>query len=249
MNTNTSPREALALANRILFLQGVLDAFGHVSLRDPADPGRFLLARNLAPAQVSARDILAFDLEGDALEGRGEPVYLERFIHAGIYRARADVAAVVHSHSPAVVPFTVSRRARLRPVCHMSGFLGRGAPLFEIRDHAGPGSDLLVRDASLGAALAARLGGDAVVLMRGHGYTAVGTSLPQAVFRAVYAEKSACIQAQAQQLGEVTFLDEAEAASADAANAGQVTRAWDFWCLQAARDAALAAYDAPGPAA
>ncbi len=224
----------LALANHILFQQGVLDAFGHVSVRDPARPDRFLLSRNLAPALVQPEDILAFDLDGVA-QPPGVPVYLERFIHAAIYRSRPDVHSVVHSHSPSIVPFTVSQRHRLRAVCHMGGFLGGRVPLFEIRAHAGDASDLLTRDPALGQALADTLGQDAAaVLMRGHGITVVGDSLQQAVFRAVYAEKNAGIQAQAVALGgEPTYLTEAEARHADAANQGQVQRAWDFWSLQA----------------
>jgi HCOMODA/2-hydroxy-3-carboxy-muconic semialdehyde decarboxylase len=127
-----------------------------------------------------------------------------------------------------VLPFTVSR-SRLRPVCHMGGFLGREAPLFEIRDHAGSGSDMLIRDLALGRHLAASLGGAAVVLMRGHGITVCGADLPQAVFRSVYAQKNAEIQLAAMALGEVTFLTPEEARAADEANSGQVARAWDCW--------------------
>lgn len=226
-------KEDLALANHILFQQGVLDAFGHVSLRDPDHPERFLLSRNMAPALVQPGDVLAFDFDGTC-EDAAASVYLERFLHGAVYRARPDVNAVVHSHSPAIVPFSVSASQRLRPVCHMGGFLGSAAPVFEIRDSAGDKSDLLIRNPPLGAALASSLGQAAVVLMRGHGITVVGPSLPQAVFRAVYAERNADIQARAIALGEVTYLTEAEAASADLANQGQVQRAWQFWAHQAA---------------
>lgn len=223
----------LALANRILYQQGVLDAFGHVSARDPGNPQRFLLSRNLAPALVQPQDILTFDLEGAVQPPGAGAVYLERFIHAAVYRARPEVQAVVHSHSSSIVPFTVSQRHRLRAVCHMGGFLSSGLPLFEIREHAGEESDLLIRNMELGHALATTLSVQSGVLMRGHGITVVGNSLAQAVFRAVYAEKNAAIQAQAITLGEPTYLTDAEAANADAANQGQVQRAWDFWALQA----------------
>jgi ribulose-5-phosphate 4-epimerase/fuculose-1-phosphate aldolase len=229
----TASHDDLALANHILYAQGVLDAFGHVSCRHPTQPDRFLLARNRAPALVRPADVLAFDLDGAAIGAPDARPYLERFIHAAIYRARPDVGGIVHSHSASVVAFTVSQRARLRPVCHMSGFLRQHTPLFEIRDHAGDASDLLVRNGALGEALARCMGASAVVLMRGHGCTVVGGSLREAVFRAVYTEKSARIQAQAESLGDVRFLNDAEAAAADAANLGQVDRAWDFWALGA----------------
>ncbi len=223
----------LAVANRILFQQGVLDAFGHVSVRHDKRPDRFLLARNMAPALVSAGDILEFDLGGDPVAAAGRSVYLERFIHGEIYRARPDVMAVVHSHSPAVVPFGVVRSAPLRALCHMSGFLGESAPVFEIRDVAGEESNLLITDRRLGAALASSLGSAAVVLMRGHGSTAVGETLRQVVYRAVYTEVNARLQQDALRLGPVNFLTAGEAKAANAATGGQVNRAWDLWKLKA----------------
>jgi ribulose-5-phosphate 4-epimerase/fuculose-1-phosphate aldolase len=216
-------------ANHILFDQGVVDGFGHVSLRHPVRPDRFLLARSMAPALVTANDILAFDLDGAAVEAKGPAAYLERFIHSEIYRHRPDVVAVVHSHSPAVVPFSVVSGTALRPVCHMCGFLGAATPVFEIRDVAGSGSDLLIRDARLGAALAQSLGQGAAVLMRGHGSTVVGSSLRQAVFRAVYTELGARLQAEALRLGPVTYLTEEEAEAASRSNDGQIDRAWSLW--------------------
>jgi HCOMODA/2-hydroxy-3-carboxy-muconic semialdehyde decarboxylase len=188
----------------------------------------------MAPALVTAGDVLVFDLDGAAIEADGPAVYLERFIHGEIYRIRPDVAAVVHSHSPAVVPFSVVRGVGLRPVCHLCGFLGAVTPVFEIRDVAGPASDLLIRDARLGAALAKSLGQGAAVLMRGHGSTVVGSTLRQAVFRAVYTEVGARLQAEAIKLGPVTYLTEEEAAAAAKANDTQIDRAWHLW-LKAAR--------------
>lgn len=219
----------LVAANHILVDEGVLDAFGHVSVRHDRDPSRFLLARNMAPGQVTAGDILQFALDGSPHDANDRRVYLERFIHGAIYRARPDVQAVVHSHSPSVVPFSVSRRERLRPVCHMSGFLGAGTPLFEIRDTAGDASDLLVRDDRLGRALADTLGQASFVLMRGHGSTTVAPLLKLVVYRAVYAEVNAKLQFQALQLGDPEYLTPGEAAAAMASTEGQVERPWALW--------------------
>jgi HCOMODA/2-hydroxy-3-carboxy-muconic semialdehyde decarboxylase len=219
----------LVAANHILFDQGVVDAFGHVSVRHDQQPDRFLLARNMAPGQVQAEDILQYELDGAPVDANGRRVYLERFIHGAIFRARPDVMAVVHSHSAGVLPFTVSRRARLQPICHMSGFLGAGAPLFEIRDTAGDASDLLVRDDRLGTALAERLGGANFVLMRGHGSTTVAGSLKLAVYRAVYAEINARMQLQAMQLGDPEFLTPGECQAAMDSTEGQVERPWNLW--------------------
>jgi ribulose-5-phosphate 4-epimerase/fuculose-1-phosphate aldolase len=225
--------EDLVAANHILFDQGVVDAFGHASVRHDRDPDRFLLARNMAPGQVTANDILQFALDGTPLDAGDRRVYLERFIHGAIYRARPDVMAVVHSHSPAILPFSVARKARLQPICHMSGFLGAGSPLFEIRDTAGDASDLLVRDDRLGRALADSLGSASFVLMRGHGSTTVAPSLKLAVYRAVYAEVNARMQMQALQLGEPEYLTAGEAAAAMASTEGQVERPWALWKAEA----------------
>lgn len=219
--------EQLVLANRILYAQGVVDGFGHISVRHNSEAGIFLLSRSRAPALVAAGDIGCYDLEGNALgETRGAP-YLERFIHSEIYRARPDVMAVVHSHSPSVIPFGVTGQ-RLRPVFHMAGFLGSGSAHFDIRDSAGD-SDLLIRNAGLGRALAAALGQHACVRMRGHGSTVTGRSIEHAVYRAVYTEVNAQLQAAAMQLGAVTYLNEAEALLAAAANDAQIGRAWALW--------------------
>jgi HCOMODA/2-hydroxy-3-carboxy-muconic semialdehyde decarboxylase len=164
--------EKVVLANRILYRQGVVDGFGHVSARHDRSPGHFLRARNMAPALVRRDDILTFGQDGEALDAEGKRVYLERFIHAEIYRARPDVRAVVHSHSPSVIPFGVTQ-SPLRPIFHTSGFLGEGAALFEIRDTTGD-TDMLVSNATLGVALATALGERSTALMRGHGSTVVG---------------------------------------------------------------------------
>src|SRR5256885_6377630 len=196
--------DKLVVANRILYRQGVVDGFGHASVRHDASPEHFLLARNMAPGLVRSEDIVTFDLDGTALDAAGRRVYLERFIHSEIYRARPDVQAVVHSHSPNVIPFGVTGQA-LRPVFHMSGFLGEGTALFEIRNVAGD-TDMLVSNGSLGVALAAALGSRSAVLMRRHGSTLVRTSPQQAGVRAIYAEVHAPVPNQAITLREVTYL-------------------------------------------
>ena len=219
--------ERLATANRILYNEGVVDGFGHVSVRHDRSAGHFLLARNMAPALVTPADILTFDLDGTPIDAGDRRVYLERFIHGEIYRARPDVVAVVHSHSPNVIPFAVTKTP-LRPVYHMSGFLGEGTAHFEIRDVAG-NSDLLIRNSALGRALATALGVRSAVLMRGHGSTVVGTSLEQVVYRAIYAEMNARLQTQATALGAVTYLNAEEAALAAATNDTQLARVWELW--------------------
>ena len=228
-------------ANHILHQQGIVDAFGHVSVRHDRDATRFLLARNLAPVRVQAADIVEYAVDsGEPLIKDPPRSYLERYIHSEIYQARPDVMAVVHNHSPAVLPFCIARGARLQPVCHMAGFLGGtdardGPALFEIRDHVGDASDLLIRNRTLGAALARTLGPTRVVLMRGHGCTVVAESLRVAVFRAVYTEVNARLLLQALPLGAVEFLTAEEADATRSTNEGQVARPWDLWREQARR--------------
>ena len=226
----------LVTANHILYREGVVDGFGHVSVRNETDPTRFLLARSIAPDNVIAADIMEFDLESNPLDPQGRRVYLERFIHGAIYRVRPDVLAIVHSHSPAVIPFGVTG-APLKPVSHMGGFLGTSTPVFEIRDTAGPQSDMLIRSPELGAALARTLGPAPFALMRGHGSVAVGASLKQVVFRAIYAEANARLQSDAMRLGTVTYLNEHEAANTAAANDVNLDRPWELWKKRVSRPA------------
>jgi len=220
-------------ANRILYNEGVLDAFGHVSARHDKRGDRFLLAVNVAPALVEPGDIIEFHLDGSPVVDSSRRLYVERFLHAEIYRARPDVMAIVHSHSVAVLPFSVSGRVMLKPVCHMSGFLGGGAPVFEIRDTGGVATDLLIRNRELGAALAKTLDRHAVVLMRGHGSTVVAPSIKLAVYRAVYTEVNARVQLQAERLGPITFLTEEEADATAEANEANVDRPWLLWKTKA----------------
>ncbi|QYF97097.1 class II aldolase/adducin family protein [Microbacterium sp. PAMC21962] len=220
-------------ANHVLVRRDILDGFGHVSVRNPEDPATFLISRSLAPGLVVEDDIQVVALDGTTTDTR--PSYLERFIHAEIYRARPDVHAVVHSHSASMVPFSISRTP-LRAVWHMAGFLGDATPVFEVRDTAGDGSDLLIRSAALGADLADVLGNGAVTLMRGHGFVAVGDSIPQAVARAVYADLNARAQATAiQLLGDYTALTVEEGRAASETNDGQLGRAWEIWRAEAGR--------------
>ncbi|MEX2631095.1 MAG: class II aldolase/adducin family protein [Tistlia sp.] len=233
--------EDLVAANRILFRHGVVDAFGHVSVRHDKDPERFLLSRNMAPGLVGRDDIVEFDLDGTPVDARGRRVYLERFLHGQIYRARPDVQAVVHSHAPDLLPFGLVQGIELRPVWHMSGFLGAfgggAVPLFEIRETAGPASDLLIRDNALGRALADSLGPAPVVLMRGHGATLVGESLPVVVFRSVYTKMNADVLLRSLPLGPVTYLTEGEAEATTVTNSSQIARAWELWKREAAEAA------------
>jgi HCOMODA/2-hydroxy-3-carboxy-muconic semialdehyde decarboxylase len=225
--------EDLVAANRILSQQGVLDGFGHVSARSETDPARFLLARSMAPALVTADDIMEFDLDGNALDPRGRALYTERFIHSEIYKAYPVVNAVVHSHSPSIIPFGVTA-VPLRPIYHMSSFLGAGVPVFEIREAGGPATDMLIRSPELGAALARTLGASAVALMRGHGNVVVGDSVKQVVFRAIYTEINAKLQADALRLGQgpVSFLNREEAANATETNDKALGRPWELWKRQ-----------------
>lgn len=218
----------LVAANRILAGLGVLDGFGHVSARHPERPDRFLLSRSLAPELVTRDDLMVFDLDSNAQDGDARGPYLERFIHGAIYARRPDVRAVVHSHAAAVVPFAASS-VGLKPVYHMSSFLGAGAPVFEMRERFGM-TDLLVRTGAQGVALADVLDANAVVLMRGHGYTVAGADLPEAVFRAYYTQLNADLQQRALALGgSVTFLSAEEAALATATNRSVMARPWALW--------------------
>jgi HCOMODA/2-hydroxy-3-carboxy-muconic semialdehyde decarboxylase len=222
----------LVAANRTLARLNVLDAFGHVSARDPRDPHRYLISRSIAPESITAADILVLDLDSQTVDPKdeGKLLYRERFIHGEIYKARPDVNAVVHSHSPTVVPFTVTR-AKLRPLLHNAGFLGLGVPLFEIRNSVGDGTDLMVLTPNLGKDLARKLGKDAaVVLMRGHGDSVVGPTLRDAVFRAYYTEVNARQQLAALTIGgPINFMTEAESITANDAMLGASARPWALW--------------------
>jgi ribulose-5-phosphate 4-epimerase/fuculose-1-phosphate aldolase len=230
-STDKAVIDDIVIGSRVLAEFGVLDGFGHVSARDPANPNHFLMSRSLAPALVTAEDIMEFDLDGNAVDARGRSVFLERFIHSEIYQARPDVMAVVHTHSPGVIPFTISQIA-LRPVFHNAAFLAAGAPLWDIRKDFGE-TDMLVRNPAIGKSLALTLADKPVVLMRGHGDVAVGPAVKVAVFRAYYTDVNAKLQSQAVALGgEVNYLTPGEGAKADAVNLQIIDRIWNLWKMR-----------------
>lgn len=224
-------RTQLALANRILANAQVLDAFGHVSVRHPDHSDRFLLSRSKAPQLVSEADILDYDMDGKPLEGAGAPQYSERFIHSEIYRARPDVQAICHHHSPAVMPFCVAGVA-IVPVYQHGSLIGSYVPMWDSRDDFGD-TNLLVTNAEQGASLAFTLGSASMVLMRHHGATVVGARLKELVFRAVSACKNAEYQYRAMAIGTVTGLTEGEVALASNVPPTAIDRAWDLWALEA----------------
>ena len=219
----------LVAAYRILASFGVIDAYGHVSLRSPRDPNRYFLARSLAPEKVQREDLIEYDLESRAIDPKGRESVRERFIHGEIFKARPEVVCVVHNHSPSVVPFSVTN-VPMRPIFHMAAFIGEGLPNYEIRD-VRPGTDLLVKDPELGSSLAKTLGAKPGALMRGHGAVLVGENVPRAVGRSVYLEMSARMQAQALLLagpgGKITYMDEAEVKASNPVQ--NYNRAWPLW--------------------
>ena len=220
--------EDLVAASRVLADLGVVDGFGHVSVRHDKDPNRYLMSRSMAPALVKAEDILEFDLDSTAVDAKGEAVFLERFIHGEIYKARPDVKAVVHSHSPSVIPFGVSR-TRLQPIYHMSSFMGVDVPVFEIRDVEGPASDLLVRNAgvwrSAGQGAGDQDGGADARTWLGDGrHLAAAGRVPRLLRRD---ECAAAVRGD--QLGAVTYLTPEEAAAAARTNDALVMRPWELW--------------------
>ena len=229
----------LVIANHILYHQGVLDGFGHVSVRDPARPDHFLMARAIAPGRVTRDDIVELDADAAPIKSGGPPVYAERFIHSEIYKARPDVMAVVHSHSPTVIPFSVTQ-VPLRPVVTTASFLSPAVPVFDIRKLAGM-TNMLVTDVARGRALAETLGQHPVALMRGHGDVVVGPSVRRAVSRAIYTEINARLQWQAVTLGgpiEYIAPQEAELmeSARDASGEGHgPNRTWDMWKDEAVR--------------
>ena len=227
----------LVVANRILAAEGVLDGFGHVSIRDPRDPACYLMSRSLAPALVTAADIVQHDLDSKPTQDQGQSLYYERWIHGELYKARPEVNAIVHSHSPTVVPFA-STKAPLRPILHNASFLGFGTPVFEIRNFV-PNSDLMISTAALGKALAQAMGPTAdVVLLRGHGNVVVGPTIQIAVFRAYYTEINARQQLNAMILGpdDVVYMNAGECETTDKVMQAVAGRPWDLWKRRVRRE-------------
>ena len=223
--------EDLVAANRVLADQGVVDGFGHVSVRHDQSPDRYLISRSLAPALVTAADILEYDLDSRPVDARGRNLYSEVFIHGEIYKTRPDVNAVVHSHAPSVIALGVAGVSP-RPVYHMSSFIGSGLPVFDIRKEMGEDTNMLVRTAERGRALARVLGKRPAALMRGHGAVITANALPLVVFRSVYLQINSALQAQALSLNPgTTFLTEREAELVDKElwDQNRHLRAWELW--------------------
>jgi len=224
----------LVIANRILANEGVVDAYGHVSIRHPDNPEHYLLSRSRSPGLVEAGDIMEFDFEGKTVGSDKRPPYLERFIHGGIYSRRPEINAVVHSHADDVLPFSVSLTTKMRPVVHTAGCMGAHIPVWDIRDKFGD-TNLLVTNTEQGRDLADTLAANNVVLMSAHGFAAAGRSLLEAVRISVYLPKNARVYMEALRLGEVRVLSAGEIEHKIVKNpdAPEMWRAWEYWAKRA----------------
>ena len=223
----------LAAASRILAAQGVVDGFGHVSMRHPQAPGRYFMARSIAPALVTPADIIEYDLDSNPCNANGRNSFLERFIHGEIFKARPDVMSVVHSHSPSVIPFGLVG-VPMQAMFHNAAFLAAGVPVFDIKEKFGA-TDMLVSNGVKGVALAETIGNKDIAMMRAHGSVACGPTLQTAVFRAVYTEVNARIQHWTLALAggrPMAVLDSQEGRLADVINQTAGMRAWDLWRTQ-----------------
>jgi ribulose-5-phosphate 4-epimerase/fuculose-1-phosphate aldolase len=220
----------LVLANRILAHEGVLDAFGHVSVRHPDDPGRFIIARSLGPELVTEADLQLFTLDGQQVGGDERAPYSERFIHGAVYEARPDVLAVCHNHAPSVIPFSVTG-VPLRPVFHVAASIGAEIPVWDIATEFGE-TDMLVRNVEQGRSLARALGARRAALMRGHGSVVTGPDVRALTSTCVYLEVNARLLLQALALGEVRYLSagEVEQAGVSSGMSLGTVRAWGTWC-------------------
>jgi len=223
--------EDLVAASRILADQGLLDGWGHISVRHNRDPNRYLMSRGLAANLVTANDILEFDLDSRPVDTHGLPMsalFTERYIHGEIYKMRPDVIAVVHTHAPSLIPFGVTK-VPLQPMYHRSAFISFGVPVFEIRERAGM-TDMLIRNAILGRNLAEALGDHPAALMRGHGAVIVGPSLPRVVGRTIFLALNATLQAEAMRTGApVTYMDPEEARKIEEREGHGLARTWEGW--------------------
>lgn len=218
----------LVAANRVLARYGIVDGYGHVSARDPNNANQYLIAWGRAPELVEDGDIVTLDLDSQPVAPESRPLYSERFIHGELYRARPDVQSIVHHHAPSIIPFGVTG-VPLRPLYHMSAFVGEGVPVYEIRDASVEPTDMLVRNPALARALAACVGSTAAALMRGHGAVVVGVSLAQAIGRCMYLELNARLQLDALRLGgDIRYLDADEVRLATR-NLGHYERSWELW--------------------
>jgi len=226
--------EELVTANRILAREEVVDSFGHISVRHPDNPQRFLLSRARAPDLIGKDDIMEFTLDGTPVDAKGRNPYLERFIHGGLYEARPDVSSVVHNHSESVIPFGVSPK-QIKPIFHMGSSIGHEVPVWDVHDHFGD-TALLVENTEMGRDLAKLMGDRPTALMRGHGATVAGRNIRHAVYISIYLEVNARLQQQAQQMGDVKFLTKGEVDNVIArTGAFGINRAWENWCRRAGR--------------
>lgn len=225
-------RAQLALANRIIANEGVLDAFGHVSMRHPTDPKRYLLSRSRAPELVEPADVFEFTLDSDPVKKTDLRLYGERVIHGEIYKARPDVNAVCHNHAPSIMPFCITG-AELKPVNHLGATIGPKAPFWDSRDQFGD-TNLIVAKPEEGASLARALGPYWVVLMRRHGATVAGATLQELVFRTIFMARNAAQQIQAQDMGPIGALSAGETEMAGKYNLmpGPIGRAWEYWTVR-----------------
>ena len=227
--------DELVIANRILAHEDVVDAYGHVSVRNPEKPDRFFLAYSRSPAMVEAGDIVEHDLDANPVREERRPLYLERFIHAAIYEARPDVIAVVHAHAEDVLPFTITQPP-LRPVIHSGAFIGAHVPVWDIAERFGSSTNLLVTNMAQGRDLAKRLGTNNVALMRGHGFAAAARSVIDVVRMSVYLPRNARVQFKAMQLGELKPLSAGEIESRTSGykpQSPETQRAWQYWAQRA----------------
>jgi HCOMODA/2-hydroxy-3-carboxy-muconic semialdehyde decarboxylase len=225
-------RYDIALANRILAHEGVLDAFGHVSARHPDDPSKYLLSRSRGPELVEPDDILIFDLDSQPIEEPTVRLYGERVIHGEIFKARPDVMAVCHHHAPAVMPYVITGTP-LMPVYHLGATLGQSLPFWDQRDEFGVTNSLVLQPEE-GRSLARALGPNWTVLMRRHGATVAGATLQELVFRCIYGCRNAEFQTQARQLGQLDQLTPKETELAEEYNLrpGPVGRAFEYWTVR-----------------
>ena len=225
-------REQLARANRMIAHEGVLDAFGHVTLRHPTDPGRYLMSVSRAPELVQPDDILEFTLDSKPVKQTDIRLYGERVIHGGIYQARPEVNAVCHHHAPSILPFCISGM-ELKPVYHLGATLGAKVPFWDSRDEFGD-TTLIVAKPEEGASLARALADNWIVLMRRHGATVAGKTLEELVFRTIYTARNAALQIQAHTLGHVSPLTAAETELAGEYNlrVSPISRAWEYWSVR-----------------
>jgi HCOMODA/2-hydroxy-3-carboxy-muconic semialdehyde decarboxylase len=223
----------LVIANRILANEGVIDVFGHISIRHPQRPDRYFLARSRSPELVERGDLMEFDLDSRPIDPQGRTMYSERPIHGSTYKARSDVISVCHNHARPLIPFSVTGAA-IRPIWHVAGCIGAEVPVWDIRDEFGE-TDLLVTTAAMGDSLARKLGPRRACLMRGHGAVVAAHDLKAAVFVSIYLMINAALVKEAREMGEVTYLSEGEIRLTEAMNlrARSQNRAWEYWARRA----------------